>query len=346
MEQGFTGLVIGYGSVGRRHALKMAELTSELAIVETHADARERARQAHPAAHIVEDLPALDGSGINWNTTVAVIASWGPSHSELFHALADRGVRRILCEKPMAASVYDADTMARRAEREAIVLGVHHFIRYAGMVPALQKLFAEHQLGEPVSMVAEGGAACLLTNGIHWIDFATALFSNTPQRVCSTAYGEAINPRSPDLMLYGGTAIWDFGDKREAVITLSNRSSVTLSARVYLRDAVAHIGGDLTVRLQRRDPDAVKQFPSITRTGPANDVLFEGLLPNTHEYLDGIRAAIEDVHRGGDLVCPGTVGADAVNACVGALVASQQQCAVALPIMPISSEGQQQWPIS
>ena len=341
-----TGIVAGYGSVGKRHARLMSELVPRLAVIERNAEARAQAEADHPGAVVAADITALDGAALPWDGAVAVVATWGPSHAEIFHALADRGVRHVLCEKPMASSVADADAMAARAAREGITLGVHHYIRYAGLAPRLAAEIARLDLGDPVSIVIEGGAACLLTNGIHWIDFAAELFGDSPERVVSTASGAPINPRSPDLQLYGGTAVWTFSGGREAVITFTNHSSVALRARVYLRNAVADIESDLSVRIQRRDPAAVERFPAVTRTGAVVETLFEGQLPGVLPYLDGIRSAIQDVSGSSEPKCPGAVGALAVGACVGALVSAREGRAVSLPLDPGHPGSTEQWPIS
>ena len=338
-------VVVGYGSVGRRHAAVASSLAPALAIVESKAEAREGAATDHPQATIAADLAGLDSAGFPWPDAVAVIATWGPSHASVFHALADRGVRRILCEKPMASSVCDAVTMVARARRDGIALGVHHYVRYAGLAPALRALAAEHQLGQPVSLVVEGGAACLLTNGIHFVDFASELFDGEPERVVSTASGDPINPRSPDLHLYGGTAIWSFAEGREAIISFSNRSSVAPSARIFYRDAVVELDGALEARVLRRDPEAVQRFPAVTRTGPASELRFQGTIPGVRGYLDGMRRAFEDV-ASGDVLCPGEAGAAAVTACIGALVASRDGRSVTLPVDPASTQGREPWPIS
>lgn len=345
MEQ-TTGVVVGYGSVGRRHAAVLGALLDELIIVEQGEDARARAREAHPGATIVGNLAELDRDAVRWGTATAVIATWGPSHADVFHQLAERGVKHVLCEKPMAASVADASAMAERARRDGITLGVHHYIRYASLVPALRELLIAHDLGEPVSVVVEGGAACLLTNGIHWVDFAIELFGTGPERVTSTASGMPINPRSPDLQLYGGTAVWSFPGGREAVITFSNLSSVALRARVYLRNAVVDIESDLSVTLRRRDPAAVAQFPAVTRTGPATEILFEGQLPGVLAYLDGMKTAAMDVSNGAEPRCPAAAGVKAVTACIGALVSASEGRAVVLPPAPGEKWTSVEWPIS
>src|SRR5690606_36032591 len=135
----------------------------------------------------------------------------------------------------------------------------------------------------------------------------------------------------PDLQLYGGTAVWSFPGGREAVITFSNASSVALRGRVYLRDAVVDLESDLSVRIRRRDPTAVEQYPAVTRTGPATEVLFEGTPAGVLPYLDGMKAAAEDVRNGAAPKSPGSAGVVAVTACTGALVAARGGRAVPPP---------------
>ena len=345
MRPNTPSLLVGYGSVGRYHAAALASVASSLAIVDTSADARQRAEQAHPQALVADRLEALDGS-MDWPSAMATIATWGPSHAPFFHALADRGVRRILCEKPLASSVGLARAMVERSEREGIALAVHHYIRYAGLVPAMRRFAGDRGLGEPVAVVSAGGACCLLTNGIHLVDFAIDLFSAAPQRVVSTAAGASINPRSADLMFYGGTAVWSFAGGREAVISFNNGSSLAWVTKVFYRNAVVEFDGDLLARVDARDAAAVERWPKITRTGPASQPLALGGLDGVLPFEQGLLAALEDVAGGRPLVCPGSVGQVAVSACIGALVSGGEGRVVELPIDPESSLGGESWPIS
>ncbi len=351
--KGFNALIIGYGSIGHRHARILAALTPSLAIVNRREDVRARARRDHPGAQVVERLEELDRSSFPWESTLAVIATWGPSHAEFFHKLADRGVPHILCEKPMASSVAAACDMMVRAEREQIILGINQCMRYAGIVPALHRFFQEHELGEPVALVVEGGAGCIVTNGIHWVDFATELFGTTPQHVTATVRGEPINPRSPTLLFYGGTAIWRFDREREATISFSNRSSLEPVAYIFLRDAVAEITYAsvevdvyLHVVIRRREKASVVRFPAVTRTGQAAEKLFEGRLPGVRMFLEGIQHAMFDVLQNNACVSSAHTGVNAVESCIGALVSAREGRCVSLPSGPTSSWREEHWPIS
>jgi predicted dehydrogenase len=338
------GLVVGYGSIGRRHTRVLAGMTSRLAIVNRREAIRLQATRDHPQAQVVADLETLDRSAFPWSDTLAVIATWGPSHAEYFHKLADRGVRRILCEKPMATSVCDAIAMTDRAAKMKITLGVNHCLRFANVVPALRRFLADHSLGEPSLVVASGGAGCLVTNGIHWLDFALELFEAEPDHVVARVRADAINPRSPDLRYYGGSAVWRFSGGRELTMAFSNSSSLEPTVRIYLPDGVVGISyaaaeGDVFIETDVWRTSGGPQASNLAR-------LFEGRLPGVRLFMEGIGEALRDVWDGDATRAPGPSGATAVAAVIGALVSSREGVAVRLPFDPKSSWGVERWPIS
>ena len=341
-----SGVVVGYGSIGRRHAQLLAGMVRVLVLVDAQESARSRGESAFPTARVASSLDSVYDE-MDWASSVAVIATWGPSHAEIFHALADRGVRRILCEKPMAHSVTLAAGMVERAERDGITLGVNHYVRYMRVAPALARFAAAHGLGEPESLVVAGGAACLLTNGLHWIDFATELFGAEPCSVVSTASGDPINPRSSDLRLYGGTAVFEFSGGREAVLCFSNQSSVAPDVCMYFRDAVVETDGSFAcIRIRRRDPGAVARSPAINSDRSRLGASLRRAASGDHPIprLDGERP-----RRGGawwprDL--PGNPGRCRRRLCIGLLLAAREGRTVELPLDPTSPEGRERWLIS
>jgi predicted dehydrogenase len=343
-----TAILVGYGSIGKRHASILNELVSMLCIVDPKESERDQAAENYPNAMIFNSLDDAFQSGeIDLSAAVAVIATWGPSHAELFKRLADQGVKRVLCEKPLASSVKLAQDMCQRAERDGIRLSVNHYIRYSNLAAELEKFCVKNNLGLPVSMVVDGGAGCLVTNGIHWIDFAMHLFGSAPELVLSTARGERINPRSHDLEIYGGSAIWSFSQNREAIFSMSNRSSISLRCRVHYRNATVELADDLIVCIFRRDMSRVEKFPAITRTGPASELLYNSLLPGVADFKGCMKAALDELLDGKDpLRCTGQMGFVSVSAAIGALISGRERKPVDLPIDFESAWGEEEWPIS
>lgn len=247
---------------------------------------------------------------------------------------------------PECAPPHAAHEMVQRAKREGVSMAVHHFMRYGGLAQSLARFAKEHELGEPLSIVVQGGAAGIVTTGIHWVDFAVELFGSEPINVVSTAYGEPINPRTPDVQLFGGSVIWTFEGGREAIVTYNNRSSISMTGCVFYRDATVEIDDELNVIARQRDMKAVEQFPSITRTGPVVTDLFRGQLPGMFSLADGMKTALSEIQNGKKMTVPGSAGVTAVSSCVGALLASRSERAVPLPIDPDTTEGRESWPMS
>lgn len=341
-----SAVLVGFGSIGRFLGGVLAEKYEKLAIVGRTDATQARISQALPGAVAVRDLSHLDSIGWDWPGSLVVIASWGPSHAEYFHAFADRGVRHILCEKPLADSVAAGAGMVARANESGLALGTHQQRAYTGLVPGLNRLAREFELGEPCALLVQAGAIGLVTMGIHYMGVACDLFGAGPSSVISTAKGDRINPRSTDLMYYGGTAIWSFRDGREAVFSLNNNSSVVGRVEVEYRNAIASVGADNSVMLRRRDKSLVARDSRVTRTSDPSEVIYDGPIPGVLTSMEATQAVIGEVEQGMVKGFPAEMALQSLDACIGALAAGESGTAIHLPIAPSSEVGQRRWPVS
>ena len=339
-------LLIGYGAIGHHHARLLNTGYRRFAIVDSNESSLIDARHDYPMATIARNLTELDLDGWNWNATLAVIATWGISHANVFTTLAQYGVKRILCEKPLAHSVWAGDLMIKQSEKYGISLGVHHQHRYSGFAGALKQTAFELDLGEPQSIVIHGGASGLVTNGIHYIDIACQIFEREPQSVVSTASGTRINPRSPELMFYGGTAVWSFGKGIEATMSFSNHSSIFRTFVIYYRDAVIEVSRRWDLDIRRRSQEELDRFPAITRTGVATNVVQDIPPISLYSADERTKMLIDEIDSGSFLICPPQVALQSLGACIGALAAGENRSRVELPINPDSHIGRTEWPIS
>lgn len=340
-------VLIGFGSVGCRHAEVLSRRVSSLAIVDPLPRARASAQARYPRAVVLPALDHLWQLPWDWRDVFVVIATWGPSHYDVFIDCVEHGVRYIVCEKPLAHSLYAAHRMVEWAEAKDVSLGVNHVQRYLGVDTGLRLLSERYDLGEPQSIVVHGGASCLVTNGIHFVDLAISLLGGQPLRVVSTAYGEAMNPRSKSLLFYGGTAVWSFAAGREAVITLSNRSSVFPTFTVYYLSAVIHLCDFRRVVVLRRDPSEMSPDLPVTRTGKATEVLYDGPVPGAPSSVaDAFDRLYGEVLERRPVTFRPRQAYEALQACIGALLAAENRFAVDLPIVPQSLAGRRAFSIS
>jgi Predicted dehydrogenases and related proteins len=339
--------LIGFGSIGKRHARCLAQKFEELAIIDVDPPAREAAKSQFPKAHVLSSLTELWRLNWPWQEVLVVIATWGPSHYELFRECAEQGVRRILCEKPLAGSLYEGWRMVVEAGELGITLGVNHTLRFLGVDRGVKKLAQQHSLGPPHSVVVHGGASGLVTNGIHFIDLAMSVIGASPVSVVSTAAGEAINPRSPGLLFFGGSAVWTFPAGEEAVVSLHNRSSIYPTATLYYRDGAIYLHDrTMAVVLGRSGGPLPPDLP-VTRTAPVGERLYEGPVPGVLDSMEEAFLRHYDEVAAGRLesFSPGDAYR-ALEACLGALIAAECGQRIRLPIDPQSEWGRRRWPVS
>jgi predicted dehydrogenase len=324
----------------------MADRYPSFAIADVARAARDSAAADLPDAKVVSTTSDLEATGWPWHDTLAVIATWGPSHASLFGELANLGVRHILVEKPLANSIKAGQQMVAAAERHDIALGTHHTLRYSSFALSLKALTSGLGLGGPVSFVMHGGAGGLVTTGLHYIDLACEIFGAWPLQVISTVVGESINPRSPELMLYGGTAVWSFENGREAIISYNNGSSVQSVFSIYYRDAVIEVSRRLEIEVRLRDSKDVASFPAITRLGQPTDLVFKGSLQGVLSREEGTRRLLGEIETREVITLPPSDALKALEVMIAALESGRTGSAVLLPIDSESETGRTEWPIS
>jgi predicted dehydrogenase len=122
--------VVGVGHLGRHHARVAASL-SGVAVVGIHDHHPGRAEEISRefSLPILPDLEAVAGEA-----EAVVVATPTVTHAEIAGFFLDRGLH-VLVEKPIAASVSEADDLLARASRARRVLQVGHVERYN---PAIQ----------------------------------------------------------------------------------------------------------------------------------------------------------------------------------------------------------------
>src|SRR5215468_6222182 len=113
--------LVGLGVMGRRHleAVRSLEGMDLVGVCDRSEAALEKAPPdipcfRDPARLLEERRPDL-----------LIVATHAPSHHGLVLAAIESGVRRILCEKPIACSVAEAEAMVREAERRGALLVVN-----------------------------------------------------------------------------------------------------------------------------------------------------------------------------------------------------------------------------
>jgi predicted dehydrogenase len=169
--------VIGAGHMGRYHAEKFARLPGvELAAVVDRDPARAK----------ISDYRQVLG-----NVQAAVIAVPTNLHHEVTRACLEKGIH-VLVEKPLAATLEEADDLVALARQKSVVLQVGHVQRYSSAFQALARRVdkALYIDAERLAGFKQRGAEVdvILDLMIHDLDLALSLARSEVQAVSACGF--------------------------------------------------------------------------------------------------------------------------------------------------------------
>lgn len=265
-------LIIGFGSIGSRHAKVAIELGHEVTIVD-------------PRVPYMETLPR-DTRGYVTITDLqddrydyCVIANWGPEHIPTMSEIFEQGLSEsFIIEKPMAVSFDQINAVNQRMLAGNLRFLVAATKHYCGLDDAVG-----NALGSSATSVSVfGGAQCMSTIGYHWLDFAIRLFGANPTSVFADLNDSPINPRSESLSYLEGSASFRFPEGQMLTMTFDNKSSISATTRVLGRNEVVDIIGEYVIRTVREDELLILDS-RVTRTSlPNKEVSRKKLLDLEH----------------------------------------------------------------
>jgi predicted dehydrogenase len=106
-------------------------------------------------------------------------------HADITVAAAASGARAILCEKPIATTLADADRMIAAARTHDVLLSIEHTRRWMPSYQQARELVRSGEIGPLRSMVAHmfSPRAMLFRNGTHVVDMVCFFAEAAPQWV-------------------------------------------------------------------------------------------------------------------------------------------------------------------
>jgi len=137
------------------HALKI--FTEEFSVSSTYTDYKEMLDK--------EDLDIIS------------VCTWHGSHAEVTIAAAEKGVKGIICEKPMCINLGQADAMIKACEKSGTKLTVEHNKRYDPVNIEARRLIRDGAIGQPIIILSRTSGG-LLNWGTHMIDQARYLLGD------------------------------------------------------------------------------------------------------------------------------------------------------------------------
>lgn len=160
--------VVASGRIAKEHGRGWSECerTEIVAIADGHPQALEEyGRQFGVERRYLDYRQMLDEEQLD----IVSVCSWDPQHAEMTIAAAARRPKLVLSEKPMAASLGEAEAMIVACQRNGVKLAVGHQRRFFSAWREARRLVQEGAIGTPRrlwSTVRQG----MLNWGTHCID--------------------------------------------------------------------------------------------------------------------------------------------------------------------------------
>ena len=152
---------------------------------------------------------------------IVSVATYSPAHAAITVACAERGVRAIYCEKPIATCLPDAERMLAACENAGSLLVINHNRRFDSNYRRLRDLIADGGLGEITSVNLQWPSGRLGNVGTHNFDAVLMLTGSQIEAVSGTLdLAGKPDCRGPEFQDPGG---W-------GIMRLTNGAMVTVDA--------------------------------------------------------------------------------------------------------------------
>ncbi len=189
--------MVGAGARGTTHARvwKMIDNARLVAVADID---EERAKEA--AKKFDFDVWSTDFRKVVSRPDVNVVSVCTPAfyHPEVTVFAAQRG-KHILCEKPIALTLDDADRMIEAADAHSVILTIGFQRRYTRYASTLARLIQRGEIGRPVMYrimsaveirpkramhdMKRGNGGPIVDSCCHWFDLWRMVFNAEPTRV-------------------------------------------------------------------------------------------------------------------------------------------------------------------
>ncbi|MDA1353110.1 MAG: Gfo/Idh/MocA family oxidoreductase [bacterium] len=193
--------VVGFGNMGRHHARVYHELPGVSLVALCDADlATVTNYSAQFGTTTYTDLTEMLAKE---SIDIVTLAAPTSLHFVLGKQLLEAGCH-VLVEKPIAASIEDADALSALAESKGVVLAVGHIERFNPAVIALKDVVESGRLGDVRSLVLRRcgpmppqikDANVIIDLAVHDIDIATMLVGTSPVSVAAHAGRSQLSDR-------------------------------------------------------------------------------------------------------------------------------------------------------
>jgi inositol 2-dehydrogenase len=328
--------VIGVGEMGKRHAENLRRSVPNARLVAIADPDTRRAESVARELNVDAFYPTAAAIAAHPGLDAVVIASPPKYHLEGIRAAAAAG-KHILCEKPLALTLEDADAALAAVERAGVLLQVGHMRRYDTPYVEAKRRIEAGEIGRVVVFKSIGrdqetsaaGACQVEANGTlfhdstaHDFDLARWLTADEVTEV--HAYGSTLAiPELEKLRAFDAGVV----NLQFAGGAIGNIESFMDAKYGYdIRTEVVGTKGTIQIGSTRQTPLVV-----LTRAGSSHDLIQHWLFRFAEAYLREMCDFVENVIHGRPPRVSGRDGRQSLAIAIAAVQSFRERRPVAVP---------------
>jgi UDP-N-acetyl-2-amino-2-deoxyglucuronate dehydrogenase len=287
--------IIGCGSIARAHAhgWTNCEHTSLVALADITPEARQEFGDQFgvaPDKRYADFREMLDKEDLD----IVSVCLWHGQHAPTVVAAAARRPKLILCEKPMATNLGEAEQMIVACQRNKVKLAIGHQRRFLPGWNEARRLVAEGAIGKPIrlwSIVADG----LLNWGTHTIDMMRFIMGDPAITAVVGSVQRQTDRHERGLRIEDSCAgILQFDNGAQAVIEsdLTPRELASINCTFYGTEGVLEVDEN-NVRLM----NATSNGWQVVAEGTPNHTFRDAFTGQAYGVVEWIEGTVES-YRG------------------------------------------------
>lgn len=269
--------VIGCGGISRMHAnwyrdFPMTEIT---AIADISEDSLKKFAEEYNVQKTYTDyIEMLEKE----NLDIISVCTRPKQHAEITIESAKRGVKGILCEKPMAENLGRADEMIKVCEENNVKLAIDHQLRFDGPYVTAKNLIEDGVIGALFRIYALCAGGDLKDNATHTIDLMRYIHNDTPIEWVIGQIERIGDPKRYDLASEQfALGYMKFADNVRGIIEVGDDTAPGYH-HIYLYGTEGEIElgvpGGPGIRLKNRQSAGEWVFPEVIyESGPVQDLV-------------------------------------------------------------------------
>lgn len=265
MTQTTRAAIIGFGGMGQRHLAAYRKIGIDVvAVADLFPEKISGLLPDLPEEKIYRDYHDLFRKE---EIDVVSVVTNGPTHAKVSMEASDAGIGRIMCEKPMATRLSDAEKLVATCRKNGTRLAVNHIRRWSPDYHRLKEMIGAGVIGDVRHLYFSCGSTGLGNFAIHFFDTARFLIGCEPEWVTGFIDRTGTpNPRGKQYVDPGGYGIIRFRNGVRFFVDTSEDTGVQYSFQIvgtHGRIIIDELNEQWTIRT--RSPDT-KTLP-FTRYG-------------------------------------------------------------------------------